>query len=134
MKLSIKKQPFSFSLGERGEVIAWDYLLQKGFQILEKNYRCVIGEIDVIASKNGRLHIIEIKTRTHHRYGSPEESVGSVKQKKLVQLAKWYLKSKGLSEKTVSFDVLAITLSRSSDPRVRFIENAFTLDGLWYEK
>jgi len=128
VKLSLKKVPFHLSLGDRGEMIAWDYLLQNGFKLLEKNYRCKIGEIDVIAIKKKRIHIIEIKTRAHNRRGRPEEAVGPQKQQKLIRLAEWYFKTKNQMEVPVSFDVLAIMLPEDGPSNIRFIEDAFRVD------
>ena len=70
-----KKTPFHLSLGDRGEMIGWAYLQKRGYKIIEKNYRCAIGEIDVITQKGKKLCFVEIKTRTHIRFGRPEESV-----------------------------------------------------------
>ena len=123
--MSHVKQPFHLSLGERGEMVAWNYLAKQGYKILEKNYRCKIGEIDVVAQKEKKLSFIEIKTRAHHGFGRPEESVHPIKQRKLIQLAKWYLKDKRKEEASVSFDVLAITWKENEEPDMRLIENAF---------
>ena len=128
MKYSPLTKPFHLSLGERGEMIAWNFLRKQGYKILEKNYRCKIGEIDVVAQKNGRIVFIEIKTRAHHGFGRPEESVHAAKQKKLISLAKWYLKEKRKTDVAVSFDVLAITFQGESEPEIRLIENAFMAD------
>ena len=119
---------FRLSLGDRGEMIAWDYLLKHGYKILEKNYRCKIGEIDVVGEKEGRLRFIEIKTRTHAGFGRPEEAVHFFKQKKLIQLARWYLKEKKKKDVPVSFDVVAIMLKGPSAPEIRLIEDAFGAD------
>ncbi len=119
------KKPFHLSLGERGEMIGWDYLVKNGFKILEKNYRCVLGEIDVVAKKDGRLRFIEIKTRSSHQFGRPEESVHYFKQRKLLQLAQWYLKEKRRSDISISFDVLSISWALPQEPEIRLIENAF---------
>ena len=133
MNLKIKNKndsSFSISLGDRGEMVGWAYLLRKGYKILEKNYRCPLGEIDVIAKRNKRTVFIEIKTRSDHHFGRPEESVHEWKQKKLLQLAQWYLKDKKKTDQPVSFDVLAITWRGKDDPEIRLIENAFTADSL----
>ena len=121
-------KPFHISLGERGEMIAWGYLVKQGYKILEKNYRCKIGEIDVIAERERRITFIEIKTRRHHGFGRPEESVHAFKQRKLIQLAQWYLKEKRKTEAAISFDVLAITFPEEGVPEIRLIPNAFSAD------
>ena len=132
MNLSPRKEPFQLSLGRRGEMIAWNYLQGQGYQILEKNYRCPLGEIDVVAKKDRRLSFIEIKTRTDDGFGRPEESVHEVKQRKLAQVGAFYLKKNKLTDTSASFDVLAITLNPPAAPKFRLISNAFSLgDGAW---
>ncbi len=125
MRLAPRKVPFRLSLGDRGEMVAWNFLTQRGYKILEKNYRCRLGEIDVVAEKKSKIVFVEIKTRTTHAFGSPEESVHRAKQRKLLQLAEWYLREKGKSDSLVSFDVVGITWQGSQEPEIRLIENAF---------
>ena len=129
MKLKPNPQPFRYALGDRGEVAASAYLKKQGYKILEKNYRCKMGEIDLIAEKNGRLSFVEIKARSSDHFGKPEESVHAVKQRKLVQLAQWYLKSHPeWASKPVGFDVIAVTWDGGDGkPAIRHIPNAFTL-------
>ncbi len=107
---------------------AWDYLSKKGYKILDKNYRCKIGEIDVVAKKKGQIVFIEIKTRTSADFGDPEESVHPFKRRKLVRLAEWYLKDKKLEDSSARFDVVSILWKDSGDPEIRLIENAFSVD------
>ncbi|MBI3316498.1 MAG: YraN family protein [Candidatus Omnitrophica bacterium] len=128
MKLSPHPKPFHLSLGERGEMMAWHYLIQQGYKIIEKNYRCPLGEMDVIAQKKGYLCFIEIKTRSGRVLGYPEEAVSLPKQKKLIRIAEWYLKEIRKGDLRVSFDVLAITLNENENPQFRLIENAFSLN------
>lgn len=113
------------SLGERGEIVAGSYLREQGYEILEKNFRCPLGEIDLIARKSGRLFFAEVKTRASGRFGRPEESVHEAKQQKLIKLAQWYLKQTKQNEKPASFLVLAVDWSFDHNPTVRMIENAF---------
>ena len=132
MKLSPKKTAFRVSLGARGEMIACDFLRKQGFRILEKNFRCRLGEIDVIAERGGRLRFIEIKTRAGSGFGRPEEAVHAAKQKKLVSLALWYLKGKKKTDVPVSFDVLAVELRAAGEPAFHLIEDAFEAGpGTW---
>lgn len=129
MKLSPKDTPFRVTLGERGEMVACGHLREQGYRILETNYRCRIGEIDVVAQKNGRLVFVEIKTRAQDAFGAPEESVGWAKQRKIIRLAEWYLKDKKQTDVSVSFAVLAVRWNGTQDPEIRLIENAFAVEG-----
>ena len=127
-KLVPNKKPFRLPLGERGEMVGWDYLRRRGYKILEKNYRTPIGEIDVIAQKDGRIVFLEIKTRSNSSFGRPEESVDTFKQRKLIRIAQWYLKKRKMEEAAVSFDVLAVDWKGNAEPQMRLIENAFSAD------
>lgn len=108
-------------------MIACDFLIKKGFRILEKNYKCSIGEIDVVTEKAKRIVFIEVKTRTDHAFGRPEEAVHAEKQRKLIQLAQWYLKSNKKEGSSASFGVVAVTVPPAGEPEIRFIENAFEI-------
>lgn len=116
--------PFRFSLGDRGEVLGWAYLLREGYRLLEKNFRCSMGEIDVVAERDGRLVFVEIKTRKHHHFGLPEEAVHAEKQRRLLRMAEYYLKVSGREETPVSLDVLAVTWHEDRDPDFRLIRDA----------
>ena len=125
MKLVPRKEPFYLSLGSRGEIIACNFLRKKGFRLLEKNYRCPLGEIDIVAVKGKRYHFIEVKTRRDHHFGSPEESVDLKKQKKISKLVNYYLKQEQKYKVSVSLDVLAVDWNEGFAPEIRFLENAF---------
>jgi putative endonuclease len=122
------REPFSMPLGERGEMVAWAYLVNEGYRLLEKNYRCPLGEIDVVAARGGRLAFVEIKTRRHHGLGLPEEAVDAAKQKKLVRLAQYYLKEKNREDARVSFDVLSVTWRDGEEPEFRLLMDAFMVE------
>ena len=131
MKLSPRQEPFRLSLGQRGEMMAWPYLTSNGYKILERNYRCPIGEIDIVAEKKGRLVFVEVKTRTDNAFGRPEESVHEVKQNKLLRLASYYMKEKKKTGVSADFAVVAVTLKKEGAPEIRLIENAISADESW---
>ena len=101
----------NLSTGKNGEDLAVKYLMGKGFNIHERNWRWRHVEIDIIASKNNVLHIVEVKTRTGYTFGYPEESVTKDKMKQLKKGAEeyQYLHSQW---KHICFDVLAITIKK----------------------
>lgn len=107
------------SPGREGENLAVDYLLKKGYKILEKNFRCSFGEIDIIAKDGNFIVIVEVKRRISDKYGEPEFAVNHKKQKKLKKLALYYLCKLG-REAPLRFDVIAIRGSK-----IEHIENAF---------
>jgi putative endonuclease len=125
VKLTPNPAPFRFSLGERGELAACGFLIKKGYAILEKNYKCRIGEIDLIARRKGRLAFVEVKTRTSGQRGAPQEAVDLKKQEKIFRLAEWYLKEKRLGEIPVAFDVVAVLWQEDRTPEIRLIMDAF---------
>lgn len=125
VKLTPNPGPFRWSLGERGEAAACGFLKEHGYEVLEKNYKCKIGEIDVIARRQGRLAFIEIKTRTSAQFGAPQEAVDLKKQEKIFKVAQWYLKEKKLEKTPVAFDVVAILWREGEAPGIRLIANAF---------
>jgi len=125
VKLAPKNTPFRLTLGQRGEMAAWRFLIREGYKILDKNYQCKLGEIDVVAEQGGRIRFIEIKTRTSNRFGSPEEAVHPIKQKKLSQLASFYLKGNQKTDSPVSFDVVAVYWNAGAEPEIKIIQDAF---------
>ena len=129
MKLKLSKRPFNLTLGQRGEMAAWKYLTDRGYKIIEKNYRTPFGEVDIIAEKSGRLKFIEVKTRSSKDFGLPQEAVGPAKQKKLVQLAAYYLKKQKKENIPASFEVLAVLWNQSRAHEFQLIENAFEVQG-----
>lgn len=114
--------------GAEGERLALELLLADGYEILHTNWRCKIGELDIVARKQGTLIIVEVRTRTASKspwFGTPEESVDTRKRTKLRRLAEMYMASKGMRELSVQFDVIAVTLSRNEEAaEIRHIQNA----------
>ncbi|MCX5848926.1 MAG: YraN family protein [Deltaproteobacteria bacterium] len=110
--------------GKDGEKIAAAFLKKNGYSIIETNFRCAAGEIDIIAQEKGELVFIEVKTRKSREMGYPEQSVGIIKQKKISQLALWYLQQKNITDSGARFDVVAITVLPSGN-EIKLIKNAF---------
>jgi putative endonuclease len=81
------------STGARGERVAAEYLRRKQYTILDTNWRCRRGEIDLVAQDEATLVFVEVRTRSSARLGSPEESVTATKQRRLAELAETYLLS-----------------------------------------
>lgn len=97
------------SLGIRGEKIAIKMLKEKGYEILETNWRFSKAEIDVIATISDILVIVEVKTRTNQRYGNPEEFVTVTKQNLLIKAANAFIEERNSNSET-RFDVVGITI------------------------
>jgi putative endonuclease len=110
--------------GKEGEKIAAAYLKKNGYRIIETNFRCPIGEIDIIAKDNNDLVFVEVKTRKSSDLGYPEQAVGIKKQKKMSQLALWYLQNRKVTDTGARFDVVAIVLKPEKN-EIILIKNAF---------
>lgn len=110
--------------GKEGEDIAMSFLKKKGYRILETNFRCALGEIDIVARENGDFVFIEVKTRKSGELGYPEQAVGMKKQRKISQVALYYLQVKHLLDVNARFDVVAVTMSGSNQD-IKLIKNAF---------
>ncbi|OYO76209.1 putative endonuclease [Lachnotalea glycerini] len=109
------------SLGDSYECIALLYLQAEGFEIIERNFRCKMGEIDIIAKKDGYLRFIEVKYRSDKRAGNPEEAVNCKKQRLISRSALYYMMKNGYStDISCCFDVVAILGNE-----IRLYENAF---------
>jgi len=110
--------------GKEGEKIAAAFLKKNGYRIIEINFRCPIGEIDIVAKEKDDLVFVEVKTRKSMELGYPEQAVGIRKQKKMSQLALWYLQKRKIADTNARFDVVAVTLIPENN-EVKLIKNAF---------
>jgi putative endonuclease len=100
----------SKEVGTRGEDFAVRYLTARGYRIHSRNFRCRLGEIDIVAEEQGKLVFVEVKTRHGDRYGLPQEAVTPAKQERLRRLAQYYLSVKRITDRPCRFDVLALTI------------------------
>lgn len=114
-------------LGDRGEEAAYGFLCRLGWHIIERNYRCRMGEIDIVARDGDVLVFVEVRSRSGLRLGLPEESVGFTKQKKLRLLAQQYLLARPrFTNHPCRFDVLAVMLNEQGEAKsIKHIKNAF---------
>jgi len=113
----------SSEIGKKGEEIACNYLIEKGFEILEKNWRFKHLEVDIIATKDNLLIIVEVKYRSYTTYGEPEVFVNKQKQKFLIEAANRYVIDKNI-DKEVRFDIIAIS-KKGDGFIIHHIEDAF---------
>lgn len=107
-----------------GENLASNYLLEKGYFILERNFRSKVGEIDIIAQKEQVIIFIEVKARSNINYGFPYESVNYRKQQKIIRTAQNYIKFKGLTDCQFRFDIIEVFLKMNGN-KINHIQNAF---------
>ena len=114
------------SLGKKGEELAVGQLKALRYKILERNFKCSLGEIDVIARDKNTLVFVEVKTRATRDFGGPAAAVHERKQRQLSKVALVYLNQKKLFNIPARFDVVAVELL-SPSPRIEVIQNAFDL-------
>lgn len=99
-------------LGAWGESLAASHLEEQGYEILERNWRCKRGEIDLVAEAGTLLVFVEVKTRRGRAMGTPEEGLTARKAQKLMDLAQIYLYENEIEERTWRIDLVAVELSR----------------------
>lgn len=114
-------------VGHDGEEIAGEFLKKSGYVIVARNYRCKLGEIDIIARDGEFLVFIEVKTRTGASCGSPASAVTFRKQRQISKAAQWYLAEHGLFEAPARFDVVAILIDHDGNHLIELIPDAFDL-------
>lgn len=112
-------------LGQAAEQVAATYLAGQGLQILARNWRCRMGEIDLVALDGPQVVFVEVKSRRSVRRGSPAEAVGLRKQQRLQRLAALFLQSRGWHDRPCRFDVISLTLSATGGWQVEWIQDAF---------
>lgn len=110
--------------GKLGEDIAVHYLKQNGYVILDRNFECRQGEIDIIALDKKKIVFIEVKTRTSNKYGAPSEAVNKIKQKHMLQTIKYYLYIRNLSDEFIRIDVIEVYINNNVY-KVNHIKQAF---------
>ena len=111
-------------IGNFGEKIAEQYLKPKGYIILDKNFECRQGEIDIIALDKKEIVFVEVKTRRSNKYGTPSEAVNKIKQKHMLQTIKYYLYIRNLTEEFIRIDVIEVYI-KDNEYKVNHIKQAF---------
>lgn len=115
-------------IGNLGENISIEYLKKHNYKILNKNFRCKNGEIDIITMRNSIISFVEVKSRFFTTFGKPIESITYSKQLRIINSAKYYIFKNNLYNYNVQFDVIEIILNLdSTDYNLNHIENAFSL-------
>ena len=112
------------TVGLDGENLAANWLREKGYEIMHRNWRHSHYEIDIIALKNKMLHFIEVKCRNASPYGFPEDSVTKKKFNHLKRAADEFL-FKNPGHRWIQYDILAITLHKNKEPEFFLLEDVF---------
>ena len=117
-------------VGRHGEDAATRLLVERGYEILHRNWRCRLGEIDIVATDGHTLVICEVKTRRGGSAGTAVEAVGPEKRRRLIRLATAYILAARVPDVSVRFDVVAIDV-KGDRARIRHLKDAFRNE-FWY--
>lgn len=109
--------------GNRGEDLAAVFFIQKGFRIVERNWLCRLGEIDLILEKEGVVHFVEVKTRKNLTFGYPEAAITGKKLRHLARAIEVYISRSGFRLTKYQADALAIVLGEGIEPQFHYIEH-----------
>jgi len=110
-------------LGREGEKIAASYLSKKGYRILEMNYRCRFGEIDIVARQQNTYVFVEVKTRKSLYFGRPAEAIDCCKKQHMLKVAQHYIQYHRLTGYDFRFDAIEVYLSQLEKVQVNHIQN-----------
>lgn len=112
-------------LGSKGEKLALEKIISQGYKVIDKNFTCKIGEIDIIAKDKDILVFIEVRSKSKRSSGLPQETVNKKKQQKIRRVAEYYLLKNNLWELICRFDVVGIVWQSTGEPQVEIIQDAF---------
>ncbi len=112
-------------LGRIGEEAAVRWYEQRGYDLVARNWRCRLGELDLVLSKGGVLVFCEVKCRRGTTFGLPFEAVNHIKQRKVRAVAQAFLKARRETADAVRFDVASVSVERSGRHHVHVFEDAF---------
>jgi putative endonuclease len=111
--------------GMMGENLACEFLGKNGYEIIERNFRCPGGEVDIVAKQHDTLVFVEVRTKSCQQFGSPEESITPTKMEHLRNAAAYYWQSRNNLPESWRIDVIAIEMNRRGRVlRIELIENA----------
>lgn len=115
---------FHIDLGKKGEQLAEAFLINRGYSILQRNWRFSHYELDIVAEKDGRLHFVEVKSRTSEAFALPEESVSKKKLKYLFQAIDMYLHQHP-KYRDFRLNILSVITPPGREPQYFFIEDVY---------
>jgi putative endonuclease len=113
------------ALGRAGERAALEWYVRRGFRLIARNWRCPLGELDLVVRRGGLVAFVEVKTRAGAAFGGGYEAVGWRKQHKLRQLGEAFIAAHGAPGLDYRFDVASVAPTRRGRPHVHVFEDAF---------
>ena len=112
-------------IGNKAENLACDYLLNKGWEILDRNYYSGHSEVDIIAKDGESIVFLEVKMRSSTKFGHPIEQVTEAKVAHIFKAAEAWIVEKGMQDSPLRFDVIAILQKEHHSPRIDHFEDAY---------
>jgi putative endonuclease len=112
-------------LGARGEGLVADWYEAHGYRVLERNWRCPDGELDLVARGPGVIIFCEVKTRASYAFGTPAEAVTAAKARRIRRLAAQWLADRRQRAAEIRFDVASVRVRRDREPEIDVIKAAF---------
>lgn len=108
--------------GKMGENIASNYLKSLKYKIIQKNFSCKFGEIDIIAENKDELIIVEVKTRTSNMYGNPADAITTYKRNNILKVAQYYLIKNNLEATFVRIDTIEILIDSNNNYKINHLK------------
>lgn len=113
------------SLGDLGEELAAKYLIQRGYRILVRKYRCYFGEIDIVAQDKDTLVFVEVRSKSSSEFGFPSESINIMKRERLKKVAIAFQKRFNLLDYNSRFDCVSILFDDKKAMKIELFKDAF---------
>lgn len=115
--------------GDWGEQLAAQHLVAQGYRIVERNYRCRRGEIDIIAEDGGVLCFVEVRSVASRAFGDPLETIKPAKQRRILLAARHYITTRRIRDKAIRFDVVGVV--HQPELEIRLVRGAFEDRQAW---
>lgn len=115
--------------GDRGEQLAAQHLVAQGYHIVERNYRCRRGEIDIIAEERGVLCFVEVRSVASRTFGDPLETIKPAKQRRILLAARHYITAKRIRDRAIRFDVVGVVHQPALE--IQLVRGAFEDHAMW---
>jgi len=115
--------PHATDLGRRGEDLAAAHLAAAGHRIIDRNWRCRLGELDLVSEHRGRVVVIEVKTRSSEAFGHPFSAIGPEKLARLHRLGRAWCDAHDAPHRGLRVDGVAVLLPRDGAPRIEHVED-----------
>lgn len=119
---------FNKSIGDYGENVTEAYLINNGYKIIKRNFKCKNGEIDLICLKDNIINFIEVKSRFYNLYGSPCEAVTYSKIKRIINASNYFIYINNLYNLNIRFDIVEVYLNTGNTQyKINHIKDAFRI-------